>query len=202
MIFIQLQPEPSSFEIKVRRPGHEFLKKNPNTKKFDRYWKEILPDLWSAYSGICAYSCHWFPALGGESVDHFIPKSKKPHLAYEWSNYRLSTQKLNNRKADSTDIVDPFNISGDWFNLVFPAMLVKPKSDLTDAVKHKVQNTIRILKLNEEAMVNLRLIYILEYCDSDITLKGLQKKAPFIARELIRQNLTETIRGMMKRRSV
>ncbi len=202
MISVQLQPEPPDFEAKVRQPGKEFLRKHPKAKKLDSYWREIIPDLWRAYSGVCAYSCHWFPPLGGESVDHFIPKSEKPHLAYEWSNYRLATQKLNNRKGAATDIVDPFTINGDWFLLVFPAMLVKPNSSLADTAKRKVQNTINILKLNDEAIVNLRLSYVLEYCDGDITLKGLQKKAPFIARELIRQSLTETVRDMMKRRTV
>lgn len=201
MIFVQPQPEPPDFDVKVRQPGKKCLSNYP-AKRLQSYWSRITPDLWKAYGGVCAYSCHWFPQWSGESVDHFIPKAVRPDLAYEWSNYRLATQKLNSLKGEATDLVDPFAISGDWFELVFPAMLVRPNPQLIGALSRQVQNTINVLKLNHEAMVNIRLGYVLQYCDGEITLAALRKLAPFIAHELVRQHLTVKICSMMKRRSL
>ena len=201
MIFVQPQPEPADFDCKVRQPGLKYLQKNPGGK-LPRLWGKVISDLWTAYDGICAYSCHWFPLLGGESVDHFVPQTINSQLAYEWSNYRLTLQKMNSRKRADTNIVDPFTITGNWFVLVFPALLVKANSQLSDTLKSKVQHTIEALKLNEEALVNIRLGYVLEYCDGDITLRRLYKRAPFVTYELERQKLTETIKVMMKRRRI
>ena len=203
MIRVDPQPEPPDFDRDVRQPGCIFLSNNPNPRgrKLPGLWRKALPDLWRIYDGVCAYSSHWFPLLGGGSVDHFVPKSADPGLAYEWSNYRLSTALLNSRKGNRQDIVDPFMITGDWFVLVFPALLVKPAANLPPALFNDVQTTIDALELNHEVLISIRLGYVLDYCDNDVTLAYLQRRAPFLAHELIRQNLTERIRVMMARRS-
>lgn len=204
MIAIKPQPEPTDFNGNVRKPGTEFLKKKPHPRPRDwdgkNYWTKALPDLYKAYGRVCAYSCFWIPPAGGESIDHFVPRSVAPNLAYEWSNYRLAGTKFNQRKGSHQDIIDPFKITGDWFVLVFPAMLIKPNSSLPEKTRRLVQNTINILKLNEEILVSYRLDWLLEYCDEDISFRTLQKKAPFIAHELNRQKLVDNIRVMMKRR--
>lgn len=81
---ITIQAEPEGFFEKVHKPGHEFLVKNPHPKgdrewKKGAYWQKILTELYEAYSGICAYTCHWMPGDTSEiTVDHFKPKSKYP----------------------------------------------------------------------------------------------------------------------------
>lgn len=205
MIFVQEQPEPPNFNKIVRIPGKAFLASTPNPNRSDwnrnNYWKLVKQELWEAYKGVCAYSCHWIPPIGAESVDHFVPRTKAPALAYEWSNYRLAASTFNSRKG-SHSIVDPFRIQGDWFVLVFPAMLVKPNQTLPIGTRKKVQDTIDILKLNEEMLIRCRLEYLLQYCDGNISFGYLKQKAPFIAYELERQNLTERIRDMVRRRRI
>jgi 5-methylcytosine-specific restriction endonuclease McrA len=92
MIPVVKQPEPDDFNQRVRIPGQEYLKTNPapKSKEFDhhRYWSRIKPELYQLYRGICAYTGEWFPNTAA-SVDHFIPKSKKPQLAYELERQNL-----------------------------------------------------------------------------------------------------------------
>ena len=56
-------------------------------------------------------------------VDHFYPKSVRPDMAYEWSNFRLASLKLNCRKREFQDVLDPFTIEPGWFCLSFPSLL-------------------------------------------------------------------------------
>src|SRR6266536_204995 len=106
------QPEPAEFATKVRMPGQAFLRRipYPTSEQFKKksFWKEILPQLKTAYSNICAYSSCWLP--NNCSVDHLQPKATQPHLAYEWTNYRLAHDRINNNKGNSTDVLDPFHI--------------------------------------------------------------------------------------------
>jgi hypothetical protein len=198
------QPEPPDFDTKVRIPGRAFLTVTsaPTTEEFGKknYWKEIIFDLWDAYYGICAYSCHWIPrTTGARSVEHFLPKSLRPDLAYEWSNYRLVCSRLNSRKGNFQDVVDPFYIQYGWFILEFPDMIIKPNVNLSPALMQQVKDTIKRLQLNDdETLVKDRWDWIEAYVKKEITFKHLTKKAPFIAYELKRQKLKTKIHAMVK----
>jgi hypothetical protein len=155
MIPVAMQPEPASFNTRVRTPGNVFLATcpNPNHKDWGRntYWQRAADDLYRLYGGICAYTGEWFSRTSTScSVDHFMPKSVVPHLAYEWNNLRLTTQKANNYKADYVGIADPFQIASGWFALDLPSCLVKPGSGLSTADYTTVEKTIKILKLNDD----------------------------------------------------
>lgn len=113
MISVQEQPEPPDFSKKVRDPGSAFIHQlsYPVKWKNREYWRRSLHDLHTAYHGICAYSAHWIPCVtGAATVDHFIPKSIAPQFAYEWKNYRLASSKMNSRKGDYQDVLDPFGL--------------------------------------------------------------------------------------------
>jgi hypothetical protein len=147
-----------------------------------------------AYRGICAYSAHWIPLdTGNPSVDHFKPKSLNPKLAYEWDNYRLASSKYNNWKG-LKKILDPFLLKPDWFVLDFRTLKVQPNDRLLTEQKEAVRNTIEILKLNkDETCIEARETWLMNYCGRDITFKHLETRAPFIAYELKRQDLTKSI---------
>ena len=151
-----------------------------------------------AYKGICAYSAQWIsPVTGGHSIDHFVPKALRPDLAYEWSNFRYASFKFNRRK-DTHTILDPFQIKPDWFVLDFPSLLVKANSALSPDQKETVYHTIGVLKLNtDDKCVEDRQIWVEDFCQGDISFTHLEKKAPFIASELQRQDLVEGIVSMM-----
>jgi len=197
MIPVRKQPEPPNFQRDVRTPGMAYLARcpHPNSKQFNKhnFWTAIHADLYHFYSGICAYTGAWFSNTE-TSVDHFIPKSLNPGLAYEWNNYRLTTTKMNNIKSDTTGIVDPFEIQLGWFTLEFPSCLIKPNNILDEIEYNQIYYTICVLRLNsDDTCVGSRVGIIQSYIDGIMPFDFLKEKYPFIAYELERQNLVETI---------
>ena len=203
MIFVEEQPEPDVFEEIVRQRGLRFLRNTPKptTREFaaHSYWRNIEGDLYNAYGGICAYTCHWMSLdTGWRTVEHFIPKSVRPSLAYEWRNFRLVCGRLNARKGIHQDVMDPFCITGVVFVIDFPSLLIKPDNGLSLAEKDIALKTIARLRLNDdETCVAARLNYVKEYCTGDISFDFLRRCAPFIHREIIRQGLEPEIRDVM-----
>lgn len=203
MIHVDLQPEPDDFDLRVRQPGLEFLKDcpNPNNKQWSKhsFWRRCNAQLYREYRGICAYSGIWFSrATTDATVDHFYPKSSYQERAYEWDNYRLTTQKMNGYKGDKI-VLDPFSIHNGDIVMDFPSCLVKPRNDMNPAEKSKAKSTIQILHLNDEEQADLRCSIIMEYIEGEISRSHLEKRYPFIAEELERQGLYESIHMIMKR---
>jgi hypothetical protein len=197
MIPVIKQNEPANFDNAVRQPGKSFLISHPNPKSrdFTPFWNRVSAELYRLYNGICAYTGEWFSTTQtAASVDHFIPKSFAPHLAYEWDNYRLTIQKINGYKADKTGLVDPFEVQIGWFVLDIPSCIIKPNALLSNSDHAKVQYTIEVLKLNDDdAFVQRRCDIIMDYVCKDITFSFMQRKYPYIACELQRQNLIYTV---------
>ncbi len=129
------------------------------------------------------------------TVDHYQPKSLSPDLAYEWNNYRLAYDKVNQYKGEHTDVLDPFTVQRGWFVLDFASFLVKPSDGLSAAIHAAVSGTISRLRLNrDDALVQLRFSVVREYATGHIDLDFIHRYYPFIAYELDRQGLTQTIK--------
>ena len=194
MIPVKASPEPISFQEGVRLPGKRFLAEvphpTPSQWKSRAYWRKILPDMRKAYKGVCSYSSLWIPhSTGNHSVDHFIPKSQEPYLAYEWNNYRYVSARFNSRKGVHP-ITDPFQLLPDSFFLDFKSFFIRPNPSFQGAQKQLLLNTIKQLKLNDDDdLVCERQEWYLSYKDGHISFEHLSKKAPFIAYELNRQGL-------------
>jgi hypothetical protein len=190
------QQEPEHFNEKVRVPGQRFLNNNPcpNSKQFQRhnYWTHIKDDLYQLYENICAYTGEWFPDTAA-SVDHFIPKSIEPQLAYEWDNYRLTTENMNNVKGNSTGLIDPLEVEIGWFVLGFPDCYIKPSITVPDGIGKRVHDTIEILRLNASERTNKRYSIIQDYIRNNITFDFLRKRYPYIAYEIERQGLQKNL---------
>jgi hypothetical protein len=191
MIPVAPKPEPASFDGRVRSLGQAFLAAvpRPNAKQFKKkpFWKKAMPDLKVAYGNVCAYSSCWMP--GSCSVDHYYPKSARPDLAYEWSNFRLAHDKMNANKADSTDVLDPFTIQVGWFVLDVATLYIRPEAALQTKLKAGVQKSIDVLRLNDEQWVQMRFDLFRSYIDGECTLAYLQRYYPFIAVEIQRQGV-------------
>ena len=208
LIRVGRQPEPDDFDVRVRKRGKAFLARvpHPTPKEWANhdYWVDILGELHSRYTRICAYSCLRIPYVDGRSVDHFHPKAKYPGSAYEWDNYRLVFSTLNGRKGTYEDVLDPFEVEDGWFMIEFPSLLVRPSPTLTPGLRSKVINTCKHLGLNEEdTCLRERYDYVRLYCrnlassDEGIPWATLVSWAPFLARELDRQGLRGTINQIM-----
>ncbi len=194
MIAVQLQPEPQNFALKVKN-GRDYLASNssPTSDEIRNrdYWTYAFIDLWTAYKGICAYSATWVPGTGS-CVDHFKPITQAPKLAYKWSNYRLASSRLNSRKSDFSDVLDPFLIGPNWFVIDFSTMLIWPGPTVSIYQKRRIEKTISRLKLNDDdILITNRYYWVKQYRDDDsFTLNKFKRWAPFIAYELKRQGLT------------
>lgn len=202
------QPEPESFDVRVRQPGRGYLatvqekKATPKFKGRNKHWNEALDNLREAYKQVCAYTCGYLPPSLG-SVDHFLPKSLYPDLAYEWNNFRLASSRANSYKGDSVDVIDPFLVETGWFVLDFPSCLVKPDQGLPRSEVERINRTIDILKLNDDdSFVQNRCEIMTAYSDGEIDLSILQRCYPFIAAEISRQGIEGKTGALFKRRTI
>lgn len=202
MIHVLKAKEPRGFKPLVQYPGTAFLVAVANPKGNDwrghTYWRACIPDLYKAYGGICAYTCHWIPQdTGSITVDHFLPKDQHPKKAYSWLNFRLASGRLNGRKG-TNKCVDPFKIDGRWFSIDFPSLLVKAGPEAPARKMKLINETIRTLKLNDEgSSIQARLSWVMSYVKGEISFTHLERYAPFIARELKAQRLVKKIKVIM-----
>jgi hypothetical protein len=190
MIHVEPQPEPPDFDACVRQKGREDLATPDGELR--PHWRQCALQLWKAYRGVCAYSCLYIPrGTGGVSVDHMLPKSKQRNLAYEWSNYRLACVRMNARKNDLEDVLDPFEVRDGWFALELSTLNVVPGAGLTEELRQRVQETIDRLKLNDHEFVEARDAYYASFMEKELSFRLLQKHCPFLANELVRQGLVQ-----------
>jgi len=202
MIRVIAAPEYASFDADVRRPGAAFLTTcpEPTSEQFRKknLWSKASRELHAAYSGICAYTAMYLPQQW--SVDHFLPKTSHPHLAYEWSNFRLANERVNNSKGNLPDILDPFQIEDDWFYMDIPACLLKPNPALGAVLRGRISNTINSLRLNQDDnYVQERCNILIDYARGDVSRGFLERRYPFLAKEVSRQGFDpETLRQIFK----
>lgn len=212
MIGVARAAEPSDFTAKVRTPGTTFLQSTPKPRSTDwnghDYWRKATNDLLQAYRNICAYSgsrthrstSSAATSLAASSVDHYLPKSKYPAKAYEWSNYRLARARLNNRKGNHQDVLDPFRLPSGWFVLDFRTFLLRPNAMLSDEDKSSVIATIARLGLNSDNdYVSERTSVVQQYCQNMLTFADVNRHWPYIASEMIAQGFDKNIRPHLSR---
>ncbi len=191
MLPISEAVEPASFDAAVRQPGLAYVGSLASIigATFDgrEYWRRAIPQLRAAYSCICAYTNHWIALdTGGNSVEHFVPKSINANLAYEWSNLRFVCSRLNARRG-IRNIIDPFDIQAGMFELRFPSLfIIVPDAH---SANNLLNQTIEILKLNDDLILESRDEYVKNYANGHISIEYLRQKAPFICFEIERLGL-------------
>jgi uncharacterized protein (TIGR02646 family) len=197
MIPVKLQPEPSKFDELVRQPGIAWLnsKKITNNSprraktKFKPLWRKFTEELWVSYSGVCAYLAIYFEfSTGAASTDHFIPISRDPWQAYEWSNYRLSSLSPNRNKNKFDDVIDPIGMAADTFELCLASGKISPGKALAPDVREKARKTIERLKLNSVRNCLMRVRHYTNYARTR-DVEGLRQFSPFVWYEAQRQGL-------------
>ena len=213
MIPVSPAPEPAEFDSTVRQPGLRLIaekigekpiparKKGKPFKKlvgvdtrdkipadeFKDYWRKAIDHMLIAYNRICAYSCFRIHRVtGASSIDHMAPKSRRWDQVYEWSNYRLASSRMNARKNDFEDILDPVTIQAGWFQLHEFGFAMCANPALPHDLIDRIDKTIERLKLNDEFHLEQREEDVNKYLDGDWTLKELIQQSPFVAMELRR----------------
>ena len=84
-------------------------------------------------------------------------------------------------------LLDPFVIEDGLFELNLIDGAIKPQAQVKGLLLDQVKTTIECLGLDEYDCRELRLEYIQDYQNKDITANYLQRKAPFIFLEMQRQ---------------
>jgi hypothetical protein len=189
LIKVKLQSEPADFVSKVKKPGLDFLSKvpRPRGKQWNNkeYWRRAISDMATAYKSICAYSSLWIKP-DQPTIDHYISRDEDASQAYEWKNFRLARWRINTRKGKHKDVLDPFAIGENWFELDFTTFGIKPNSLLDNEKKSAVWKTIERLKLDDTDYRDAREAWFNNF-QNDIS--KLEEKAPFIAAEMKRLGL-------------
>lgn len=210
MIQVVLAKEPADFDAKVRQKGLSALaemaglptkrkRAGPKRKviasrvedipadQFPPYWRESLEDLLREYDRRCAFLAVYLePAAGAPTVDHMLPKSKRHDMVYEWSNYRLCAATINTRKNNLAGLVDPIDCRDGWFKLDLVSFEVCPGEHAPPRWAKEIGATCKLL--NSSDCLKLREEYATEYWKGGIRWDYLQRRAPFVAMELSRQD--------------
>ena len=191
MIHFDPVPEPPDFDEKARKPGVNWLKKNPNADRPRDYWSRFKQPLRTGFYGLCGYSAMYVPWGSGE-VDHYVGYKEAPSQAYEWSNYRYSSGWMNKAKAHRRPheprVLDPYEVEDDWFELHLPSLQLKIAPGLPDELRQRAEYTLKRLHLrDDERTIQQRWEWYKLYLDGNLTLEGLRETAPLIARAVEKQ---------------
>ena len=196
------QPEPQEFDQRVRKPGNAGLARlrvNGQKLRFNPLWNRVYDDFHRLYGGFCAYTC--FYQVDRATVDHFRPKVRHPHLAYEWDNYRLSSPRTNQFKGKREDVLDPFEIGDGWFVLDFPSCLIRVRDGLEDALADAVTCTIDALRLNDDDyLVQRRFDLVHAFAEGCISQAYIRRMNPFVFDEITRQGLWPDVERLFRKR--
>lgn len=210
MIPVIPAPEPARFDEVVREPGLSAIaelvgepalikrrgpkrkaiadrREDLQSKHFPAFWQEATDDLLAAYNRICAYACLYIERITGmATVDHWAPKSIIWDNVYEWENYRLACSLMNSRKNVYDDVLDPFSVNDGMFSLDLVMLKAMPGPNAGEQ-QQAVIDTIQRLGLDGVDYTEALEEYYHNYLDGHIDFHWIEKRAPFLARELRRQ---------------
>jgi hypothetical protein len=123
-------------------------------------------------------------------IDHFRDKVGWPDLAYEWSNYRTAAPYLNAKKS-GRKVLDPFKITGAWFEVLWPSLQLTVTAAVPRAERELADYTIRELGLRDsEWVIRWRQSYVDAFLEGRATLKDLRLRAPLLAAMVERHQIS------------
>lgn len=176
---IPLAPEPTDYRQRIETALRMSKAEMPPL------WRAFIPEMMSAYNELCAYSNMRIFPTDIPTIDHFLPRSLRPDLAYCWSNYRLCKPLINSVKNDKLGILDPFEVKDGIFSMNFVYELL-PSTLATSAERELVLDTIEKLQLNSPRWIRHRGEWVKAVLNKKITLEWLQDNAPFLHSEFER----------------
>jgi len=185
VIHFDSPPEPDDFDEKVRQPGNTWLMTHATGRPKD-FWSQCKGDLADGFINLCAYSAMFEPV---GTVDHYLSCDRDRSLAYEWSNYRFASGWINSSKqtADET-VLDPLQVQDGWFEVLLPSLQLVLTAAVPPDERTRAEYTLTRLHLrDDERVIRQRREWYRMYQDGELTLDGLEKKAPLIARAVRKQ---------------
>lgn len=177
---------PDGFDKRCRQRGLDWLAQNPSPARPRDFWSPFKPQLADAFECLCGYSCMYEPV---GTVDHYLSCHEHRERAYEWSNFRFASQWINSSKKSADDtVLDPFEVEDDWFEILLPSLQLVVTDRVPPEHRARVEYTLHRLHLrDDERVIRQRAEWYRMYTEGEINLEGLQKKAPLIARAVVKQ---------------
>lgn len=185
MIHFSAPAKPDDFDEKVRQPGTAWLAQHPVGRPKD-YWQLCKGELADGFRNLCAYSAMYEPV---GTVDHYLSCAVDRSQAYEWSNYRFASGWINSSKqnADAT-VLDPLRVEDGWFEILLPSLQLVLTDAISPEERDRAQYTLTRLHLrDDERVIRQRRAWYKLYQEGSLTLDGLEKMAPLIARAVRKQ---------------
>jgi hypothetical protein len=143
---------------------------------------------WRVYFPLSRFSVPLL--LAPRTVEHYLSRDNYRNLAYEWSNLRFASGWINSCKGTLDDqVLDPFDLGEDWFEILLPSLQLVLTDKVPEQQRQKAEFTLKRLRLrDDERVLRQRQSWYQLYLDGDLTLQGLEKKAPLIARAVRKQS--------------
>ncbi len=152
------------------------------------HWRLALDELCVAYDRRCAFSTFRIePVTGSRTVEHFQPKSKYPERAYDGTNFRLVCGLMNGRKRENEDVLDPFTIPADAFDIVPTSGEIMVHRNCPSGLRAMAQSTITRLKLDDGECNAHRLHHIKLFLTNSPRIEPAD--SPFVHHWLTQQGL-------------
>jgi len=179
-------PEPPDFDEKARQPGLAWLAANPPPKRPRDFWSPFKPNLAEGFHQLCGYSAMYEPV---GTFDHFLSCKRFRARAYEWSNYRFASGWINSvKQAADAKVLDPYEVHDGWFEILLPSLQLVVSQRVPPKIRPKAEHTLRRLRLrDDERVIRQRREWYRMYQDGELSIEGLHKKAPLIARAVEKQ---------------
>ncbi|HEX4416808.1 MAG TPA: hypothetical protein VH165_02865 [Kofleriaceae bacterium] len=124
------------------------------------------------------------------TVDHFVSCDEARHRTYDWDNYRFASAWLNSSKQTlrSTDVLDPFEVDDAWFEILLPSLQMVATAAVPADKRELAERMLTRLHLGHgERVMRQRREWYRMFQEGELTLDGLAKKAPLIARAVENQ---------------
>jgi uncharacterized protein (TIGR02646 family) len=167
MHFVKRPIEPA--QLKAVRFRHTprwigFYRNGRGQKPNDEYWHDFREPLQDAFFMLCGY-CE--ETCKGE-VDHFKPKSRYPHLVYQWNNWIFACHDCNQMKGEKfprSGYVNPCapgasNSPESFFDFDTRTGEILPRTGLGRSAAQRARATINDLDLNAFHHLKKRLWWL------------------------------------------
>ncbi len=188
MIRFEPVSKPEGFAAQVEQPGATWLAANPDAKRAKDLWTLFKGALADGFRSLCAYSAMYEP-IG--TVDHFVSWHEDKSKAYVWENYRYCAGWINSSKKSlkAAEIFDPFDVEDGWFEIILPSLQLVVSGVIPDKHKARAEFVLQRLHLrDDERVIRQRREWYRMHQEHELSLEGLRRKAPLIARAIEAKN--------------
>lgn len=171
----------------TKQLGDAWLRANPGARRPKPLWLPFLKHLEEGFSSLCGYAAMLDPT--GGTVDHYLSWSKRPDLAYEWTNFRFVSATINASKRTADDaVLDPYVVMSGWFEILLPSLQMCVTDKVPAEQRAIAEFTLKRLKLRDgERIIRWRRHWYEKYQEGKLDLDGLRDWAPLIADAVVRE---------------